>query len=294
MTMDSMRSLNTSLPSAPANNNNNNPHQPPAPAPEPPEELLQAFKTAALSVTTLYKNSVRGQAHARHQGYQEALEDVRAFLDRERLALDTFQGAKIRHWLNERIDGTASPESDRDAFTPDYQNRRESRTEGAASTQVHPHHTTDISPPAFTFSAGGPSFSTYASKEHNGGNTEDLVMQLDGENTSASASASASAASTANTLAATSVFDPANIPASFTSSASSYSSATPPPSASAITSQSTSNFDPSQRHTRNWTRYGNNFNVANDNSNSNEITVVRMAKIGLGMVGGREGGSYND
>ncbi|KAJ5505552.1 hypothetical protein N7453_004509 [Penicillium expansum] len=42
--MDSMRSLNTSLPSS-------------TPRPQPPEQLLQQFKAAALSVTNLYKNA---------------------------------------------------------------------------------------------------------------------------------------------------------------------------------------------------------------------------------------------
>ncbi|KAI5281037.1 hypothetical protein KEM54_003429, partial [Ascosphaera aggregata] len=96
--MDSMRSLNTSLPPAGAQSAHT----------EPPEELLSAFKTAALSVTSLYRTSVAGQAHARHEGYQQALEDIKTFLDREGLAVDSIDGAKIRYWLDERIDGTAA------------------------------------------------------------------------------------------------------------------------------------------------------------------------------------------
>ncbi|OJD11205.1 hypothetical protein AJ78_07981 [Emergomyces pasteurianus Ep9510] len=96
--MDSMRSLNTSLPvSSPRPNHA-----------QPPEQLLQAFKTAALSVTNLYKTAVSDQANARQIGYQEALEDLRAFLDKEKIGLSDGEGSKVRCWMTERIDGTAT------------------------------------------------------------------------------------------------------------------------------------------------------------------------------------------
>ncbi|KAK5303049.1 hypothetical protein LTR99_006006 [Exophiala xenobiotica] len=75
--MDSMRSLNTSLPST---------------RPAPPEQLLQAFRNAALSVTNLYKSAVTDQNSARQTGYQEALEDLLSFLDRENLGLQDGEG----------------------------------------------------------------------------------------------------------------------------------------------------------------------------------------------------------
>ncbi|KAK2739857.1 hypothetical protein FQN57_006433 [Myotisia sp. PD_48] len=96
--MDSMRSLDTSLPAS-------------APA-QPPELLLQAFKSAALSVTNLYKTAVSDQAQARHLGYQEALEDLRSFLDRERLGIEGGEASKVRHWVIERIDGTGAASGD--------------------------------------------------------------------------------------------------------------------------------------------------------------------------------------
>ncbi|OAX79127.1 hypothetical protein ACJ72_06552 [Emergomyces africanus] len=96
--MDSMRSLNTSLPvSSPRPNHA-----------QPPEQLLQAFKTAALSVTNLYKTAVSDQANARQIGYQEALEDLRAFLDKEKIGLSDGEGSRVRCWISERIDGTAT------------------------------------------------------------------------------------------------------------------------------------------------------------------------------------------
>ncbi|KAB8236142.1 hypothetical protein ETB97_002805 [Aspergillus alliaceus] len=97
--MDSMRSLNTSLPSS-------------TPRPQPPEQLLQSFKAAALSVTNLYKNAVYEQAQAKQAGYQEAIEDLLQFLDKESLGLTGGEGSKIRQWAAERCDGTGTPSDD--------------------------------------------------------------------------------------------------------------------------------------------------------------------------------------
>ncbi|KAL8955012.1 MAG: hypothetical protein Q9193_006962 [Seirophora villosa] len=105
--MDSMRSLNTSLPKSPKRTS----AQPP--------ELLQAFKTAALSVTNLYKTAATNEARARQHGYQEALDDILAFLDKEKLGLGDGEGWKVRRWATERLDGNntaaaAGSESDDD------------------------------------------------------------------------------------------------------------------------------------------------------------------------------------
>jgi hypothetical protein len=94
-----MRSLNTSLPSS-------------TPRPQPPEQLLQSFKAAALSVTNLYKNAVCEQAQAKQAGYQEAIEDLLQFLDKENLGLGGGEGWKIRQWATERSDGTGTPSDD--------------------------------------------------------------------------------------------------------------------------------------------------------------------------------------
>ncbi|KAI9932808.1 hypothetical protein ASPWEDRAFT_206891 [Aspergillus wentii DTO 134E9] len=99
--MDSMRSLNTSLPSS-------------TPRPQPPEQLLQQFKAAALSVTNLYKNAVCEQAQAKQAGYQEAIEDLLQFLDKEDLGLGDGEGWKVRQWATQRSDGTGAPGSDDD------------------------------------------------------------------------------------------------------------------------------------------------------------------------------------
>ncbi|OJJ49238.1 hypothetical protein ASPZODRAFT_60632 [Penicilliopsis zonata CBS 506.65] len=122
--MDSMRSLNTSLPSS-------------TPRPQPPEQLLQAFKTAALSVTNLYKNAVCEQAQARQAGYQEAIEDLLTFLDRENLGLGDGEGWRVRQWATERSDGTA-PASDDDEQQRGEMDKRARSTSPAATRKVKP------------------------------------------------------------------------------------------------------------------------------------------------------------
>ncbi|KAL8668043.1 MAG: hypothetical protein Q9202_000021 [Teloschistes flavicans] len=94
--MDSMRSLNTSLPrdSRPTSS-------------QPPEALLQSFKTAALSVTNLYKTAASDQARARQNGYQDALDDLLIFLDKENLGLGDGEGWRVRRWATERLDGSS-------------------------------------------------------------------------------------------------------------------------------------------------------------------------------------------
>jgi len=111
-----MRTLNTSLPS---------------PRPAPPEQLLQAFRTAALSVTNLYKSAVTDQNNARQAGYQEALEDLLTFLDRENLGLQDGEGWRVRQWATERYDGSghyqqSEGEDDRDDQPTDHHSRRQS------------------------------------------------------------------------------------------------------------------------------------------------------------------------
>jgi len=94
--MDSMRSLNTSLPRSPRRRKSN----------PPPEQLIQTFKAAALSVTNLYKTAATDQVQAREAGYQDALDDVLAFLDKENLGLGDGEGWRVRQWATERLDGS--------------------------------------------------------------------------------------------------------------------------------------------------------------------------------------------
>ena len=93
--MDSMRTLNTSLPPTSSSQRQ---------APQPPEQLLQAFRSAALSVTNLYKTAAAEQSQARASGYQDALDDLLAFLDKKNLGLGDGEGWKVRQWATERLD----------------------------------------------------------------------------------------------------------------------------------------------------------------------------------------------
>ncbi|KAL8724447.1 MAG: hypothetical protein Q9166_007951 [cf. Caloplaca sp. 2 TL-2023] len=131
--MDSMRNLHTSLPRSPA-------------AQQPPEQLLQAFKTAALSVTNLYKTAASDQARARQNGYQEALDDILAFLDKEHLGLGDGEGWKVRQWATERLDGNAG---DRAAASESDDERGETEKRARSSSPVvqHKSSTIDTLPP---------------------------------------------------------------------------------------------------------------------------------------------------
>lgn len=87
--MDSMRPLSNSLP--PTRRRLDHP------------ELLADFKAAALSVTNLYKTANASQDKARAAGYQDALEDLLGFLDREELGFMDGEGWRVRRWVAERL-----------------------------------------------------------------------------------------------------------------------------------------------------------------------------------------------
>lgn len=89
-----MRSLNRSLPSTPPNR------------PAPPEQLLQAFRQAALSVTNLYKSAASDHDQIRQAGYQDAIDDLLKFLDRENLGVQDGEGWRIRQWATAKYDGS--------------------------------------------------------------------------------------------------------------------------------------------------------------------------------------------
>ncbi|KAJ5393403.1 uncharacterized protein N7487_011044 [Penicillium crustosum] len=174
--MDSMRSLNTSLPSS-------------TPRPQPPEQLLQQFKAAALSVTNLYKNAVCEQAQARSAGYQDAIEDLLHFLDRENLGLGDGEGWKVRQWATEKCDGTGSQSSDEDAeadkrdrsATPVTVRKEKPTSETIAppAPTSKPESTTPPPPPPPTQLHEAPSFATPAVFTFSAGPTYPQCQELD-------------------------------------------------------------------------------------------------------------------
>lgn len=102
-----MRSLNTSLPKTR--------RQP---------DVHQAFRTAALNVTNLYKSALADMDRARAEGYQEALDELLALLDRENLGVGDGEGWRIRQWATERLDGAQPRQSSSDSDDDYVEDRR--------------------------------------------------------------------------------------------------------------------------------------------------------------------------
>ena len=77
---------------------------------------MASFKQAALSVTNLYKAAASEHEKVYQEGYQDCLEDLLHFLDREELGLQDGEGWRVRRWATERFDaargGSAGVESE--------------------------------------------------------------------------------------------------------------------------------------------------------------------------------------
>jgi len=114
-----MRSLNTSLPTTR--------RQP---------DVHQSFRTAALNVTNLYKSALADMDRARADGYQEALDDLLALLDRENLGVGDGEGWRIRQWATERLDG-GQPRQSSSESDDDYVEDRRARSSSPVM-QSHP------------------------------------------------------------------------------------------------------------------------------------------------------------
>ncbi|KAI1487965.1 hypothetical protein F5X96DRAFT_680848 [Biscogniauxia mediterranea] len=119
--------------------------------PDSPEQLLDAFKAAALSVTKLYKTSAAAQSKARSDGYQDCLDDLLAFLDKQNIGVSDGEGWQVRRWATERIEG-------KDLVSPALESEDEvDKTETATSSpELHRSSSatqlstmrTDSAPPA--------------------------------------------------------------------------------------------------------------------------------------------------
>jgi len=122
---------------------------------EQPEQLLQAFKTAALSVTNLYKSAAQDHTRARSEGYQDALDDLLSFLDKEDIGLSDGEGWLIRKWATERLDGRETTiraqESDDEAEQTDRASSpvlQRNETTSHTSTRTASPSSTESSAPA--------------------------------------------------------------------------------------------------------------------------------------------------
>lgn len=107
-----------------------------------PEHLLDVFRTAALSVTTLYKSSLDAQKKARAEGFQDCLDDLLQFLDKEHLGLNDGEGWKIRAWANERLDNRdVSPQLE--VAESDYDSEKQ---DAVSSPDIHRSNSTTSLP----------------------------------------------------------------------------------------------------------------------------------------------------
>ena len=140
----------------------------------PPEELLPAFRQAALSVTNLYKSAANYHDSIRQTGYQDALEDLLKFLDKENIGLQDGEGWRVREWLASKYDVShlQQSEAEDDDMPEQDQTQRDSSPEKPAAederirtttiqvapatpVQSHPSdHVQQPSQPVFNFSHG--------------------------------------------------------------------------------------------------------------------------------------------
>ncbi|PVH98278.1 hypothetical protein DM02DRAFT_615934 [Periconia macrospinosa] len=139
--MDSMRSLNTSLPKTRRRQ----------PTPQP--DTHQSFRSAALTVTNLYKAALADIDRSRSDGYQDALEDLIGFLDKENLGISDGEGWRIRQWATERLDGSLPVQSTSESDDEDDKRARSSspimeRNSSPEETRtVEPAHRSDSATP---------------------------------------------------------------------------------------------------------------------------------------------------
>jgi hypothetical protein len=98
-----------------------------------PEQLLDVFKAAALSVTKLYKTSALIESRARTDGYQECLDDLLTFLDKENIGVTDGEGWSIRKWATERLEGR---EPGSNSTESEDENERAERTSSPEVTRT--------------------------------------------------------------------------------------------------------------------------------------------------------------
>jgi len=118
-TMDSMRSLNKSLPKTRGQH-----------------DVHQSFRTAALNVTHLYKSALADIDRARTDGYQEALDELLTFLDKENIGVGDGEGWRIRQWATERLDGSLPKQTSSDS-DDEYLDNNRARSSSPIMDRTH-------------------------------------------------------------------------------------------------------------------------------------------------------------
>jgi hypothetical protein len=95
-------------------------------------ELLDAFKAAALSVTKLYKTSAQAQTKSRADGYHDCLEDLLSFLDKENIGMRNGDAHRVRKWVMDRMEG-------RDSTSPPLESDDEAERSDTPQVLSSPH-----------------------------------------------------------------------------------------------------------------------------------------------------------
>ncbi|VUC36918.1 unnamed protein product [Clonostachys rosea] len=116
---------------------------------ENPEQLIEVFKAAALSVTKLYKSSVAAETRARSEGYQECLDDLLGFLDREGHQLADGGLPKLRRWIAERREGgdVTLPTSESEDEVEKAETTHPNNSASASANSTTPTGTSSNQPP---------------------------------------------------------------------------------------------------------------------------------------------------
>jgi hypothetical protein len=133
--MDSMRGLNTALPKT----------RKPKPTPQP--NVHQIFRTAALTVTNLYKSALADLERSRADGYQEALEDLVGFLNKQNLGVSDGEGWRIRQWAMEHLDGALRAQSNSDSEEEVAEEKRARSSSPVIDRNSSPEETRAVEPP---------------------------------------------------------------------------------------------------------------------------------------------------
>ncbi|GAB7358733.1 hypothetical protein MBLNU230_g3962t1 [Neophaeotheca triangularis] len=147
--MDSMRHLSTSLPTPSTRQRGEQQQQPPQQPPQQAQDLGSAFRSAALSVTNLYKTAAAEQSKARSTGYQDALDDLLHFLDERDIGLDDGEGWRIRQWATERLEGQSV------GTNGSEEDEQEMGTESRSSSPEAQRKPAAAAPPQVSGEAGG-------------------------------------------------------------------------------------------------------------------------------------------
>ncbi|KAK4920386.1 hypothetical protein LTR66_016733, partial [Elasticomyces elasticus] len=133
--MDSMRSLNKSLPSSKSNTSGVSADQ------------IAAFRSAALAVSTLFKAGINENESSRQAGYQDCLGDLLKFLDSENLALQDGEGWRVRQWATAKYD---IPNTEEEGSEVDHSEEEQAQraTTAEPQTQSQPQQTPDNTTPS--------------------------------------------------------------------------------------------------------------------------------------------------